>query len=820
MIKAIRKGFNLPIEDGVILSSTATEKLDEVIIKVVNVSRLDLSPLDVVTLKGLYDTDRRFLIDTFSEETIDFENEKYNYQINLISETILLQRIVCPNLTIKQPLKNRQKTIKKKLQEYYEVYIQPQYPQLILSDELLELTANTKAPEIMFNKPTMYEVFQYLLSIFNKLPIIINNKISYISMDEKGKAIDKTKLHFDNYTQSVKDYANRLEVNVSNAISNDNNFSTIDGMTVRTDNVALITDTNMKIILDKPIYDLSEGEVFVYFGIKNLGNQEYKTMKVSLNDNIVEKNVYETLLTGATSLDKDTTYRIMNLYYTMGKNTIEGLDYEEGFIIKKPAILRIIESKIPSGWELSFSNTRLRENIAFSVKYKTSDNFRYIVEKEKEHNATLIDNQTEEQLQTDLFGHVEENKLNRLGNRSKIITATYFNSNEVPQLLDYIDDYILGERELVYYNDFIQFKGYLFKDYIIKDIYYGLSSKKRFTVFSNEYMKRNDIINYDVRFTFANPEYVANSDQLRIARYILQPLTEVSGYHTTNPFNEMAKYCAIRIEKEDGNLLYLNNDYILKNNSIYTCGSSNVITFEFNDNISAGEKISDNYYTTDGSTQLVQTQKMVKYVDDVGEFKKIKLRYFTSHSWGLFDETADAEQFRNSIRTANNLPLITEGDLLLQIGANNLFETDLTLYKDNAEQTAITTIFNYQSTEDVVLGSKFANYTGFGLNRNYLGNENVYIYLSKERYVKGDKYCKGERNTNPNIKISQYTLEAFDANGTLFNSITLLGDTGIANAWALGNEKGELIFAVNKPVEYSPNVLWKAVYLNVERKKY
>ena len=124
-------------------------------------------------------------------------------------------------------------------------------------------------------------------------------------------------------------------------------------------------------------------------------------------------------------------------------------------------------------WEPEVSEALIKGNVLFYVEYKANDNFRLTLEKENKHNATLIDNQNEKEVEVNKFGKVEQDKLNRLGNRGKIIHAIYSYDDEIPQLTDYIGRYVLAEREIIYYDEYVVFKGYLFKDFIRKNYYYG-----------------------------------------------------------------------------------------------------------------------------------------------------------------------------------------------------------------------------------------------------------------------------------------------------------------------------------------------------------
>lgn len=80
---------------------------------------------------GVYTFDKTFLVDTWdeTEERISFDGENkkiYGYTINLMSETKLLEKWQCPNLSITHNIKNgvsSKKTIFEKICEYMELYV-------------------------------------------------------------------------------------------------------------------------------------------------------------------------------------------------------------------------------------------------------------------------------------------------------------------------------------------------------------------------------------------------------------------------------------------------------------------------------------------------------------------------------------------------------------------------------------------------------------------------------------------------------------------------------------------------------------------------
>lgn len=748
-------GVSYKMADGFIYNDKYTEELDSGTITIPFSDKLNLSPFDFVEISDDRFGTKYFVIDTWIEETVSFNPLKYNYTINLVSETIKLQKVVLPNIAITQPINALQSSIYDKLKDYFDIYIDKQYPELYLSNSLMNLANEEICPENIFNRPTAFEVFNTLLAKLNAVVKIENHEIKYLKLDQYGKEINEDKLYYDNDTQSIKDYANRLDIQVSNGISNSDNFSTINGITLRGgEGDAVFNDDNMQIILDKPIYDFdSIAGVYVYFEYNN--NGETGKGVANISDYIVEKSVYDTYLTSNDiGWVSGKNYKRNALYYVRGDNKIQGLNYSEKSFVSNSwiAMYNILISKLreadPTGTALpNFNESEIRNNVFFLLEYKTSESYRTNVIKQNDYNATLVDNQTENQVDAENFGKVEQDKLNRLGNKSRIITATYEYDEIIPELGDYIGRYVLAEREIVYYKDYALFKGYLYKDYVRKNVYYGLNSRKRSTQIDVESVVRNDIFNYNLSFEIEKQTSTPTYDNLK--RYILYPLMlsdygEI--YNKGYDYAEYPKYCFITTKGESGGVLISNYGYIVLSPSTYASGKSNIIHLQFQDNFSAGIRLTDNI--TGG-----RKQEYVKYVDDLGRFETIDLQIY-SNKRKDFARIQEGSAILDTIKPiADNLPYLTSTQRsYLQQNSNSIISINgQKIKKDNRETTAISVNFNYKDSKNVIIGN-FAEQTG--ISYHYNQKAGVYIcYSTKDEYEIGDEYGLGTTITDGSVSI-------------------------------------------------------------------
>lgn len=806
MTKLYINNTEYPLDDGIIVNDKKTEELNSAIVTVGFVDKLDITPLDNVKIEGDTIGNKYYVVNTWTNTTTSFKPMKYTYNISLVSEAVKLQKIICPNLAITQPIGATPKTIKDKIEEFYEVFIKPQYPELTISNELLYLTENIVAPEYLFSRPTMYEILNSLLIKVGCCAEIINNEITYKRLDDYGEEIDTTKLHYENDTQKLDEYANRLDIEVENAISNDTNYSTPSGITMRAENGAVLNDDNMTIILDKPIYDIKDQSIFVYLPRQNVNDPHgVRTVKkYDITPYIVEKSVYDTyLVSNSAGVVKDKGYKRNALYYVAGDNKIQGLTYTEKTWLQvdaHTALYNILMQLVTEKDELiGIAESQMRESLMFAVEYKTSDRFRLAVEKETKNNATLVDNQGESQIDAETFGKVEQDKINRFGNRELIITATYRKGEKIPELGDYINEYVLAQRELVYYDDFTLFKGYLYKHFVRKNMFYGLNSKKRFTQISDEYVVRNESINYDLKFTSEPTE-----DYNYLSRFVLQPILNY-GY-TGEIYPEFAKYILFKFKDKNGNDI-VEDGYILRTASAYACGKSNVLSVQMEDNYSAGLQIS-------GSATGGDLQKYVKYVDNYGEFKEYEVTIRTNKEKDFMDRGtgtySDVETYKP---IADKFPYISEMDTGT-LGTNYITRETQTIYKDNREAFSLSVNFNFKDTQEVIVGD-IALFTGFVMDK---AEDLRFFYSTRDCYELGDTMPLGQETT---MIVSIAEAEDWYLNGKAKNSLAFIA-TGINGtqgwkSYGVTDKNGNLILGVNGINGNEPST---RLYLHINKKGY
>lgn len=526
----IINGTKYNVEDGVNLNDKATEELDTLTFRLTNTQYLQLEPFMDVVVYFKNNTTKSFIVNTWVDEVATFSGLK-NYTISCISETKKLERVALPNMTITQPL-GLSDANKRKYDLYIErvmKYVKKVYPELLLDYNLKTKLSNVIAVEEQFNSPNSKEYFNSILEKITSIVKVENGAISCFDLSSKGNAIDESKVLFSNEAQTIEDYYSDIVTDVQGVQSEDSTVIT-ELVGVRSPENAVVTYDNAVVQLSHNINYLKEVIVWVRYknesktqGYRIYGNQ-YKFIK--------EKAEYDLLKTSNKLVDTDINLKRRNLYFTRGKNTIEGLNYtEKSWFIGLSSMTTAIENIISyinndNGYEIYFDGD-IRD-LKFEVTYSALDDVSTKFEKNTTTKSVIRDNQTNSYVDLDKFAKTEQEKINRLGNPTLEINARYYNLADVPALMDYIGDYVLAEREIVYHRHYIDFKGVLYKDYVKKNLFYGVNAKKRSynLMLGKDAVTRKEVTKLTYEFGYTDKESVLTK---HTQRYLLGKLASTNA---------------------------------------------------------------------------------------------------------------------------------------------------------------------------------------------------------------------------------------------------------------------------------------------------
>ena len=613
MIKnVIINGITYYVEEGVVLNDKATEELDSLTFNIFNTRKIDLEPFQDVKVVFKDNTEKSFIVNTWIDEVATYNGLK-NYTINCISETKKLERVAMPNMTITQPL-GLSDNEKRKYDIYLNramQYVNKVYPDLKISNRLIDKMKDIIAVEEQFNNPNSKEYFNTILEKITAIVKVEEGYIDYFDLSKKGNAINESKILFTNNAQTIEDYYSDIVTDVQGVQSED--------ATIYTELVGVRSPENAVVTYDNAVVQLSHNinylkEVMVWAKVKYNNEEVLQGYRIygSKYQLIKEKAEYDLLKISNKLSDFSDDIKRSNLFFTRGSNTIEGLAYnEKTWIPGLSSVLTAIENiiaKINKDYNFNAIFDGDIRDLKFEVTYSALDDVSTKFEKDKTTKSVIRDNQTDSFIDLDKFAKAEQEKINRLGNPTLEINARYYDLADVPTLMDYIGDYILAEREIVYHRNYIDFKGVLYKDYVKKNLFYGVNAKKRSynLMLGNEAVTRKELTKENYIF-----QYDDNSIDKNTQRYLLGKL--VASNYTGNLFYADSLNNNWRFNTDEL-MVWFNipsNEYvdvninynIIVGGRYYTC-SKLAIRFVERDDSGILESFYELYYYIDGQLTL------------------------------------------------------------------------------------------------------------------------------------------------------------------------------------------------------------------------
>lgn len=801
------------VQDGVAVKELATEELDSCTFQLLNVEELALEPMQRVMVEFVDETRKYFVINTWVEEVATFDTNLKNYIINCISETKKLERCVMPNTAITQPL-NIDEAQKRKYNIYLErakeQYITPIYNNITISDDLIENTSSLVAVEEQFTQPNVKEYLNSILSKFGWIVKLENNVIGYLDLTQKNNAINESKLFFKNTSQNIEDYYSDIYTDVQNAQTE---TLVTEYVSPRAENSPFLTTDNLEVEVSHNINSIKRVEVYSATEFEDSYGSPRATSVVLYGDSlskkdgshlfwdrVVEKSIYDSLkasVAGWTNNGEGRDYKIGNIYFTRGTNKLGGISYRESNFISsligdQTTIQNVMREILNVEYEVPTTFRGDIRKLVFVVTYTTLDDVSVNVNKPKNTKSVIRDNQTDSIVDLDKFLKVQQEKLNRLGNETLEIAARYDSLNDVPQLMDYIDDYILAEKEVVYHKDYIDFKGVLYKDYVKRNIYYGVNAKIRNTQLLpvNEAVVRKEFKKRTYNFSFDN----TNSNKMSESYF----MASINGIARTG-VSELETYMKQMISTfmttfSDGSVKYFRLAP-----SLYNAGTSIFLNYKFTDNINAGARI--------GHQEIGgYEQQYIPYTDNNGEFTALYLY--------LFKDLAD-DKSTWDYEWTKEFPLYPTS--YIDFNKNVVIE-QMMKNKDNREIPNITLQFEFTSDDDIFINPRLMEIIQpIGIPSNDEGNKKTYYVWASttEKYNKynKDKVVASAVKTDKNLDLTG--IVQYCRNNVLFNTIKLYNineDFNDVVSWALANEDGEICIAVNK--RQTDAVIPTTIYLN------
>ena len=145
----------IPHKDGIPITFTNNEQLDSGVLVIPNVTtKLNIKRNDEIRIVA--DTTKYYLVAGYHYSLASKKRPYiYTYELTLVSQTMLLQSYLLPNITITQPLNNKYTIYQEACRILYILNLQNAYT---FSYSFVLATNSTICPEFSFNRRNFWEI--------------------------------------------------------------------------------------------------------------------------------------------------------------------------------------------------------------------------------------------------------------------------------------------------------------------------------------------------------------------------------------------------------------------------------------------------------------------------------------------------------------------------------------------------------------------------------------------------------------------------------------------------------------------------------------
>jgi hypothetical protein len=601
-------------------------------------------------------------------------------------------------------------------------------PRFSFNQEQAEKYKDTIIPEITLTG-TLFEQLKQIGSCIHSIPKLKNNVIYFIELGSEELAEGTTikggpleQYMSSSQSFNIEQYAIAIDSNIDNFVNGDNiEYGSVvepyvDGFkTVRTEkNTVQLTDDNILIETQYPI----EKVISVVIGYLN--KDEF--INIDLKDYIYEGREYEAL----SSIND--TYPFSKAYalrYDVGQKNIKGLNFKLpnaiSYALENYSIINIVrnaQSRTATVDKIKELLLDLKiaeiKNLQFRVTYVPIINGRAKQFKTSIKDFTTMSvlpyNQSSQKINARAMGEAMRSAVEKLGNPELVkmfLIPTksnyYLQDLQVGKMFD--EQYYISVIKREFYYDFIKLELGLSKNFNKLNEYVGLDKQIRFYEISEQQVENTQIL-YE--------EFCVIGDTLnKYDENVAVSLTSIANSLTNVEQNKISSVMATGYS--NGKQL----EKIILPVVTYPIGNSVLITFGYDDNFSAGNRVVEKRSTT--------VQYQVQYTDENGEIDNLKIEYGQYHKDSSYSYT-------EVIAEGNSLPLADE----VKYGE---FSSNMNLeVVINKENRAVPT-FNYMlhfvtNRDDIVIGEAMARYCYITSTDN--NPVNVYVFdrkLSKYDYI-------------------------------------------------------------------------------------
>jgi hypothetical protein len=733
----------LEIKPGAVFRDQYNETLDSATIIISQrTSQLLIEPFDIMVVSGSNFTTRRFAVNTITEKIISFDPLIYEYQIDLFSETKILENYLCPNLSITQPAnENERKSIGFYLGKYVSLYggkirVRKPFPNIdewewankfSVNGSLLTYFNGIICPELQWSAPTLREVLTDLMMVDDRIPILRGNEILALDISQKGSQIATTNLNLAQRMISSGDAVSELRLNLENAIDKkkdgaDTVIKKVEYQSFRTSQGVYVNTTNMELVVNNPIYNLIR--VSVMLPLLNTELSVYQWTDVDITEHIVEQGIYNLLspipvdLGSTYSYNPDyKNYKQFNAFYQRGGNTMSG--WGNAFTTNQFFWITWDEFAIESIIRFAISNNSLPASfnymdLVFRIEYETVASVLLDVGRTydvKYNERVVFDNQSNSYVDVSAQGNFTQTKVNRLGNDVMMISGRYPTEVSVPVLPSLFgSDRVIFSREISVFQDFCNVTFMAAKNYVLQDYFVGVQSRKR----NFELAGESSFLRHDLKKVYAEFSFVPKFDK----KLTLLSTEKFDALYLSSLKRDDAEPLILGVGKTEdpysATVYPAGDEYIALELDKKVTANSLIFTISFGDSYSAGDKIemrSISYISSD----LIRTLEVVPYANENnGEFDRLNVWFLKEYDPGdgimtfPFNGKETATGSIASEITAYNLRHRSRPLVRNIVGNDAPIILDLPIYKDNKEIVKVTNQVEYCSdTRDIVFTERY-----------------------------------------------------------------------------------------------------------------
>ena len=261
----------------------------------------------------------------------------------------------------------------------------------------------------------------------------------------------------------------------------------------------------------------------------------------------------------------------------------------------------------------------LQDEIVFEVEYLTTDNILFRVAKDVQprNKSVLISSQESSLIDAEAFGKQQQEFVNRIGNREMTITGRYETYSSIPDLKDYIDDFVLVEREIQIHESHYNFKGLLTEHYSKDNMFAGINSERKY--FSIAEAAESSISNHltQVNLTVSNNDETNSSFLGQTENYVVENFGKKDKY--------IQGALVLTDETDTATPSGQPKNEILLETTAHAIGKSVIVSMQMTDNFNSHLKAIET--SVAGANRHLN--KYVRYVDLNGRFEEIKIHLYT-----------------------------------------------------------------------------------------------------------------------------------------------------------------------------------------------